>query len=86
MTLGKCVKQIGAHFTVFSKLNHVSSSGTVKVFYLYYVVTYVYSHVSLVNMASKVVSRPQIQIYILAASLTTLPFVNKVINGLNEKQ
>ena len=37
MAMEKCVKQIGAAFTVFTKLHHVSSSNTVKVFYLYYI-------------------------------------------------
>ena len=36
MPVEKCVKQIGAPFTVLTKLHHMSSSGTVKVFYLYY--------------------------------------------------
>ena len=34
MTLEICVKQIGAPLTVFTKLHYVSSSDTVKVFYL----------------------------------------------------
>ena len=34
MALEKCVKQIGAPFAMFTKLN-VSSSGMVKVFFLY---------------------------------------------------
>ena len=35
MALEKCVKRIGAHFIVFTKLHHVSSRGRVEVFYLY---------------------------------------------------
>ena len=42
VALEKCVKQIGAPLTVFTKLHHVSSSGMVKAFYLY---------VSVFNMA-----------------------------------
>ena len=33
----KCEKQIGASFSVFSNLHHVSSIGTVKVFLVYQV-------------------------------------------------
>ena len=36
MSLEKCVKQTGTPFTVLTKLYHVTSSDTVKVFYLFW--------------------------------------------------